>query len=116
MVMFSGLVCVGILTAFGRATGTVLVITGIVMRKMMSNTSMTSTSGVVLMFDITVFSSEPVPTLIDIDQYSRFARCPSGARRRAQARVIHLQIGGDLVAAGRAPPPLSLPMRAPLTR
>src|SRR2546430_8969853 len=41
---------------------TTLFRSGMVMRKMMSNTSMTSTSGVVLMFDITVFSSEPVPT------------------------------------------------------
>src|SRR5882762_6046094 len=87
IVMFSGLVCVGILTAFGRETGTVLVITGIVMRKMMSSTSMTSTSGVVLIFDITVTSSELAPTLIDMSYSSRDA----------------------LAAAGRAPP-LSLPM------
>src|SRR6267154_137076 len=66
MVMFSGLVCVGILTALGRSTGTVLLITGMVMRKMISSTSMTSTSGVVLMFDITVVSSELPPTLIDM--------------------------------------------------
>src|SRR6267378_3420587 len=66
MVMFSGLVCVGILTALGRSTGTVLLITGMVMRKMISSTSMTSTSGVVLMLDITVFSSELPPTLIDM--------------------------------------------------
>ena len=49
MVMFSGLVWVGMLTAFGTCTGTVLVITGMVIRKMISSTSMTSTSGVVLM-------------------------------------------------------------------
>src|SRR5580700_1807992 len=41
------------LTALGRSTFTVLLITGIVIRKMMSITSMTSTSGVVLMLDIT---------------------------------------------------------------
>ena len=52
IVMFSGLVCVGMLTAFGRSTFTVLLITGIVMRKMMSSTSITSTSGVVLMLAI----------------------------------------------------------------
>ena len=50
--MFSGLVCVGMLTALGRSTFTVLVITGIVIRKMMSSTSMTSTSGVVLIVAI----------------------------------------------------------------
>src|SRR2546429_221807 len=77
--MFSGLVWVGMLTAFGRATGTVLVITGIVMRKMMSSTSITSTSGVVLIVAMTLGSSPPAtgPTLIAI-----FALLSSlGARR-----------------------------------
>src|SRR2546429_1206373 len=77
--MFSGLVWVGMLTAFGRATGTVLVITGIVMRKMMSSTSITSTSGVVLIVAMTLGSSPPEtgPTLIAI-----FALLSSlGARR-----------------------------------
>jgi hypothetical protein len=46
--MFSGFVTVAMLVALGRSILTVLVITGIVIRKMMSNTSMTSTSGVVL--------------------------------------------------------------------
>src|SRR5438128_6579328 len=66
--MFSGLVWVGMLTAFGRTTGTVLVITGIVMRKMMSSTSITSTSGVVLIVAMTLGSSPPPtgPTLIAI--------------------------------------------------
>src|SRR5579863_105801 len=69
MVMFSGLVCVGILTALGRSTFTVLVITGIVIRKMMSNTSITSTSGVVLMVAIMppLLAS---PTFIDMVSYS----------------------------------------------
>src|SRR6267143_2781358 len=90
IVMFSGLVCVGILTAFGRATGTVLVITGIVMRKMMSSTSMTSTSGVVLIFDITVTSSELPPTLIDMSYSSRgnsFDRRRLGSRRTRTAAL-----------------------------
>ena len=55
--MFSGLVCVGTLTCLGNATGTVCVTTGIVIRKMISRTSMTSTSGVVLIVDTT--SSSP---------------------------------------------------------
>src|SRR5258708_19733980 len=65
-VMFSGLVCVGMLTAFGRSTFTVLLMTGIVTRKMMSSTNMTSTSGVVLMFAITPCSSPEPPTFIAI--------------------------------------------------
>src|ERR1700724_1246667 len=64
--MFSGLVCVGMLTAFGRSTFTVLLMTGIVTRKMMSSTNMTSTSGVVLMFAITPCSSPEPPTFIAI--------------------------------------------------
>src|SRR5580692_7318318 len=68
MVMFSGLVVVGMLTARGSSTLTVFVITGIVMRKMISITSMTSTSGVVLIVAITDGPSSPPmePTLIDI--------------------------------------------------
>src|SRR5215471_17869269 len=69
MVMFSGLVCVGMLTAFGRSTFTVFVITGIVMRKMMSSTSITSTSGVVLMVAI-MPPLCPSPTFIDMVSYS----------------------------------------------
>ena len=45
--MFSGLVWVGMLTAFGIVT-TVFLITGTVIRKMINSTSMMSTSGVVL--------------------------------------------------------------------
>src|SRR5215472_13107042 len=56
-VMFSGLVCVGMLTAFGSFTGTCLLITGMVIRKMMRSTSITSTSGVVLMVELSSRSS-----------------------------------------------------------
>ena len=52
MLMFSGFVCVGMFAAFGRSTFTDCVITGMVIRKMMSITSITSTSGVVLISDI----------------------------------------------------------------
>src|SRR5579863_7878637 len=62
MVMFSGLVWVGMLTAFGRSTFTVLLITGMVIRKMMSSTSITSTSGVVLM--LAIAPPDSCPTLI----------------------------------------------------
>src|SRR5437763_12717284 len=65
MVMFSGLVCVGMLAAFGMGTFTVCVISGIRTRKMMSSTSITSTSGVVLMVAITLTSPPPPePTLM----------------------------------------------------
>src|SRR5262245_27971311 len=57
-VMFSGFVCVGMFTAFGNCIGTVVVITGMVIRKMMRSTSITSTSGVVLISDI-MFCSSP---------------------------------------------------------
>src|SRR5262245_40225667 len=66
--MFSGLVCVTTLRSFGRSTGTCWTTTGIVIRKMMSSTSITSTSGVVLMAAITscsVFSTS-WPTVIAI--------------------------------------------------
>src|SRR5580765_323118 len=71
MVMFSGLVWVGILTAFGSFTGTVLVITGMVIRKMISSTSITSTSGVVLILSIAPPSSPP--TFIAMVRSSRAA-------------------------------------------
>ena len=72
MVTFSGLVWVGMLTALGRSTFTLLLITGIVIRKMMSITSMTSTSGVVLMLDITGIPPPPPPEgmLIAMIDYS----------------------------------------------
>src|SRR6516164_7684708 len=79
IVMFSGLVCVGMLTAFGSCTGTVLVITGMVIRKMMSSTSITSTSGVVLMLAIAPPSSPP--TFIAIFRSSRAA--PQATNRGA---------------------------------
>src|ERR1700682_3573022 len=111
MVMLSGLVCVGILTAFGRSTFTVLVITGIVMRKMISSTSITSTSGVVLMLAIPLGSSELGPTLIDMSYSSRaaaeparcVARTPFGSRRNSLAdrRGFGSRRAGTAHAVGR---------------
>src|SRR5580765_3684105 len=89
-VMFSGFVCVGMFTALGRSTFTVLLITGMVIRKIMSNTNRTSTRGVVLMFAITPGSSppDPGPTLIAIivapELYPgapQSERAPSGVTR-----------------------------------
>ena len=68
--MFSGLVWVGMFTALGRSSFTVFLITGMVIRKMISSTNMTSTSGVVLMSDIrSVPSSSDAPTLIAMVVY-----------------------------------------------
>ncbi len=63
--MFSGLVCRGTFVSCGNCSAIDCVITGIVTRKMISNTSITSTSGVVLMEDMA--SSSPLsagPTFI----------------------------------------------------
>src|SRR5882757_7855760 len=81
MTMFSGLVCVGWLRSAGSCTGTVWVTTGMVIRKMISNTSMTSTSGVVLIEDITSSSSDGEPSCMAMA--CLLARCASG-------RLLHL--------------------------
>src|SRR6202789_4213963 len=57
IVMFSGLVCVGKLVAFGSSTGTCWMMTRIVMMKMIRSTNITSTRGVTLMSDIASASS-----------------------------------------------------------
>src|SRR5580698_7763301 len=67
--MFSGLVWVGILAASGRFTCTVLLITGTVIRKMISSTSITSTSGVVLMVELRDWSSPSSGMFIDMTSY-----------------------------------------------
>src|ERR1700730_4803929 len=108
-VMFSGFVVVGMLTAFGRSTFTVRVMTGIVMRNIMSSTSMTSTSGVVLIVAIMDGPSpDGEPTFIDIGAFLFGLRCPSapaGAllaqrrrRRRRRARAAHV-VAADASAA-----------------
>src|SRR5262245_640820 len=61
--MFSGLVSRTSLRSFGSSTGTDVTTTGIVIRKMISSTSITSTSGVVLIVETTSSSSAP-PTFI----------------------------------------------------
>ena len=64
---FSGLVVVGTLVTVGSVSGTVWMTTGTVIRKMMSSTNMTSTSGVVLISFIGAFSSDvSLPILIPI--------------------------------------------------
>src|SRR5580698_9156177 len=76
MTMFSGLVSVGMFRAFGSCTGTFFNTTGTVMRKMISITSITSTSGVVLIVVFRSASSESAEwTEIDILYVLRVARC-----------------------------------------
>src|SRR5512138_3943887 len=66
--MFSGLVCVGTFFSFGNVSWIDCVTTGIVIRKMISSTNITSTSGVVLMveFICSSLSSSGEPTVIAI--------------------------------------------------
>src|SRR2546423_14883065 len=65
MITFSGLVSRIATRSLGSVTGTEVVSTGMVIRKMMSSTSITSTRGVVLMADMTSSSSpEAGPTAI----------------------------------------------------
>src|SRR4051812_25266960 len=65
MITFSGFVSRMSTRSFGRVTGTDVVTTGMVIRKMISSTSITSTRGVVLMADMTSSSSpEAGPTAI----------------------------------------------------
>src|ERR1700733_6370340 len=95
--MLSGLVWVGWLLSLGRATGTVWVTTGMVIRKMINNTSMTSTKGVVLIADRTSSSSPPSagPTCIAISggPCERLVgdagcpRCGAGPRTAEQHRM-----------------------------
>src|SRR5215510_3712286 len=84
--MFSGFVSRTSLRSFGSSTGTDVTTTGIVIRKMISNTSMTSTSGVVLIAE-TTSSSSAWPTFIAM------ASGPChGLRVRQQHRV---QLGAE---------------------
>ena len=65
MLMFSGLVATAMFVSFGSDSWTVCVTTGIVIRKMISSTSITSTSGVVLIVEMASCSSSSAePTLI----------------------------------------------------
>src|SRR5205814_5793722 len=62
--MFSGLVWRAMLLSLGRFSGTVWVTTGMVIRKMIKSTSITSTSGVVLMLETTSSSPPSLPTFM----------------------------------------------------
>src|SRR3954463_9316633 len=111
--MFSGLVSRISLRSFGSVTGIDVVTTGMVIRKMISSTSITSTSGVVLIVETTWSSSPgPGPTLIAMASSPRGSRHVGrrvrhrGGRLRARqqhgvqvgAEAAHL-VHGRLVAA-----------------
>src|SRR6185295_7250969 len=94
-VTFSGFVCVGMFTAFGRFCTTVLVITGIVIRKMINSTSITSTRGVVLMVEFSsVPSSSPDPTLIAIVEYLEWNLVSKRYKRQLSPFLVLLANGG----------------------
>src|SRR5512140_981674 len=86
--MVSGLVSRTSLISFGSCTGMDVVTTGTVIRKMISSTSMMSTSGVVLIAEIASSSSPlPGPTVIAMT-----SRLGCGLRRGEQYGV---QIGRE---------------------
>src|SRR5512143_2767967 len=87
MTMFSGLVSRISLRSFGSWTGIEVVTTGTVIRKMISSTSITSTSGVVLMVETTSSSSAAEPTFI-----AMMSSLGGRLRRREKHRV---QIGAE---------------------
>src|SRR5512143_1200529 len=90
--MFSGFVSRISLRSFGSSTGIDVTTTGIVIRKMISSTSITSTNGVVLIVEIASSSSPDAgPTLIAMA--SRLGGGPgSGEQHRVQlaAERAHL--------------------------
>src|ERR1700730_5235619 len=88
IVMFSGLVCVGKLVAFGRSNCTCWMMTRMVMMKMIRSTNITSTRGVTLMSDIASASS-PLK-LIAMDLFLASGR-GRGFGYRRRRRLVHAQ-------------------------
>src|SRR5436190_3517502 len=86
MTMFSGLVCVGRLRSYGSSNATFCTTTGMVMRNMISSTSITSTSGVVLICEFRS-SSSAWPTCIDMSDH--LVRAVAAAEQR------HLHRAGE---------------------
>src|ERR1019366_1835566 len=93
IVMFSGLVCRAMLVSLGSVTGTVCVTTGMVMRKMMSSTSITSTSGVVLIVETTSSSSPLEPTFMAMAGSGSGESACRGAHARAHEDAV--QVGAE---------------------
>src|SRR5688572_18663146 len=95
--MFSGLVCVTTLRSSGSFTGICWTTTGIVIRKMMSSTSITSTRGVVVVAAITSCSSFSTswPTVIAM------AILLAGGGDRAGGGLLGVAAHEDHVQVGR---------------
>src|SRR5215204_3735273 len=94
MSMFSGLVWRAMLFSFGSETAIVCVTTGIVIRKMMSSTSITSTSGVVLIAETTSSSSPSAePTVMAIAGSSALRRDRRSDRPGAHQDTV--QVGPE---------------------
>src|SRR5262249_36991453 len=94
--MFSGLVSRTSFLSFGNCTGIDVVTTGIVIRKMIKRTSITSTRGVVLMAETISSSSPPAePTFIAM------ALALVGGSRSAQENCVQVRAEtADLVHGG----------------
>src|SRR5438105_6012341 len=93
--MFSGLVWRAMLVSLGSCIATVCVTTGIVIRKMINSTSITSTNGVVLMLE-TTSSSPPLslPTFIAmIGSYAKSRACASAYRLGTHQHAM--QVGAE---------------------
>src|ERR1039457_479798 len=93
IVMFSGLVCRAMFVSFGSVTGTVCVTTGMVMRKMMSRTSITSTSGVVLIVETTSSSSLLEPMFMAMSGSGSDGSACRGVHARAHEDAV--QVGAE---------------------
>src|SRR5690606_5350580 len=96
-----GLTSLGTLSAWGRSIFTTWVSTGTVRIKMISNTSMTSTSGVMLISLITSSSSSPPPNAMLFFPLGRIQGAHLGARTTALAprtrEEIRMQLMGKAV-------------------
>src|SRR5471032_2037110 len=95
--MFSGLVTVTTLRSLGSSSVIDCVTTGIVIRKMINNTSITSTRGVVLMLEVTSSSSplSPGPTFIDMRVPSRYRRSMKNASSALAGQQHVVQIARE---------------------
>src|SRR5260221_12461515 len=98
MVTFWGLFCwVGVLS-FGMLTCTLCTTTGIVMRKMISSTSITSTSGVVLICEFRS-SSSACPTCMAISDHLVWRVAAAEERHLHRAAEAAHVLHADAVAA-----------------
>src|ERR1051325_2502174 len=95
--MFSGLVTVTTFFSLGSSSVIDWVTTGIVIRKMISRTSITSTRGVVLMVELTSSSPSPLslPTFIAMGIPSRYWRSGVNASSALAGQQDVVQVAGE---------------------